>query len=796
MFIKHLLTLLLLVATLTLGVTQADAKDCSNITTQQQLADCPDSLKDNAIMGQYSQLILTEGSANIANMVLRSLYNDDVDRFIYNKDAPTNQLVTAVMQNLQSFHGIAFAIMAVLVLPFYLNKIANKGELPGNNWGFFLMNFSVIMVSVGMGGVLMLFSAAMLVGLYNTNVMMLEIHPLFYKSTRLDASHTFTHTKSVLAKSTPQLINDMVNANRRILQAKIGAYSGFSIERVGDKFIEKAVSSQDVTIDNMNITRIYNGFADCISQKVDGVRFHDFQFVNPEFEKIEKCMHMAGIKSYELPVVAYGGDNKTVQAAIVAAWNESRVIAQLLIEATCNTILNKNDNRARLADDQTIYNQCAAMDETGAVKKEGNVVQLYNSSKSLSEISSLYKSAVNNFNNSLGSYTKELQAIEAEKNTFDESAPSDMISAAISTLQAKYVGDSDVTTKAVEDIQTIVVASDIDSNMPAAISRIINSTSRQDEEFNTNFTRKQLVDFDKQFDNYIVSNAYSESTTSKYGLLAADFLTSNFFEHSGQNFKDCFQKDAACVTPMLNQASAQYQNGQKMLAVATKFYLSVEVVKAFVQQTSTTAMRQKDFMKSAKLNSNVRQLSEVSSVVKNMIWFYMIVMIFQSSLLYMAFVYHLFHWIYNFWTNYIALYKEMAANLLPASDETEKTNILFSIFKKIAWIALAPSFAAFLFFVNSAIYSLLLTLVNSGVYFIVDGQGIGDYGVFNGVLIVLVYLFITVIVVTGLLAVIILKTNKLFVVVENWFEVQHSSSAAYAAVEAGKKAESTIGARL
>jgi hypothetical protein len=770
--------------------------DCSRITDEASLSECHDAIKDNAIMGQYSQLIMSDTTASMANMVLRGIFNDDKDRFIFDANAKKNQVVTAIMDYMQVFHGIAFAIMGVLVLPIYLAKIAKKGELPGNNWGFFLTNFNIVMVGVGMGGVFAMLGASMLIGLYMTTAGMIRIQPLYYSATKLDESHAYTQTLSALKKTTPTIIGQMVNAIRLDQQQRIGAYAGFSIQQKDGKNVEYEKQTGQATIDTRKVDRVFNGFAECISAKVDGVSFVDEQFVNPEFNKTVSCMKQAGIDSYVPGQLAYGGNNATLQAGLIRAWEAARPIAQLLIEGTCNAVLNKDDNRTRLYDNTLIYSQCSAMDLDGSVLKDNNEVQLYNSGKSVEEVNTLFIAAVADLDSAFSAYIKELQAIERNKQVYDNTYPSDMISLAISTLRTEYVAENDVTAVAQDEVNKILIQSDTQSSVPPEVARLISGNSNNSDEYNTNYTRQQLINFDKVYDQYVGVPAFRDINYSQFGLILSDIVTAGYFQNSGQNFTDCFQENVTCITPMLNQPAIQYQNGQKMLGYVTTLYLSVEVVKAFVEQTSTGAYRKNDYLRSAKLDTNVRQLAEVSSKLKDLIWFYTIILIFQSSLLYMAFVYHLFYWLYNFWIQYIQLFKEMANNLLPSSDETEKTNILVSVFKKCAWLVMSPMFAASLFYVNQAIYALLLTLVNNSVYYVIQSGRFGDYGVFTGTISFIAYLVLTVVVVTALLSVIIIKTNKIFVVLENWFQVKHSSSSAMSAVKASSSAEKAIEGRL
>ncbi|WP_157943462.1 hypothetical protein [Pseudomonas orientalis] len=799
MSIKKILLPLLLLLSFGLSdfsYSANSSNDCSRISDEASLSECHDAIKDNAIMGQYSQLIMSDTTASMANIVLRGIFNDDKDRFIFDANAKKNQVVTAIMDYMQVFHGIAFAIMGVLVLPIYLAKMAKKGNLPGNNWGFFLTNFNIVMVGVGMGGVFAMLGASMLIGLYMTTAGMIKIQPLYYTSTKLDESHAYTQTLNALMKSTPTIIGQMINASRLDQQQRIGAYGGFSVEKRNGKFYEYQKETGQVTIDTRTIDRVFKGYAECISAKVGGVSFVDEQFVNPEFDKTVSCMKQAGIDSYIPSTLAYGGNNPTIQAGLVRAWEASRPIALLLIESTCSSVLNKDDNRARLSDMSLIYNQCSAMQADGSVLKENGEVQLYNSGKSVEEINSLFATAVADLNSSFSAYIKELQAIERDKQVYDNTYPSDMISLAISTLRTEYVAENDVTMTAQEEVNKILIQSETQSSVSAEVARMISGSSNNSDEYNTNVTRQQLINFDKVYDQTVGVLSSKDRDYSQFGLMASDIVMAGYFENSGQNFTDCFQEGISCITPMLNQPAIQYQNGQKMLGYVTSFYLSVEVTKSFFEQTSTSAFRKNDYLKSAKLDANVRQLAQVASLTKNIIWFYTIVMIFQSSLLYMAFVYHLFYWLYNFWIQYIQLFKEMANNLMPAEDETEKTNILVSVFKKCAWLAMSPMFAASLFYVNQAIYALLLTLVNNSVYYVVQSGRFGDYGVFTGVIALLAYIFITIVVVTGLLSVIIIKTNKIFEVLENWFQVKHSSDSAMSAVRASSKAENAIEARI
>lgn len=782
-----------------LGTFAADSDGDNAVFTPVLAADspyCKEGLDDNFIMQSFS--IFTAPGKGIAEWALSSMFGKcATDRFAFKEVKNEQSLPHIIMGFLDKFHAIYFILAGALVLPFHLLKIARdhykahkKIDIEGQedtgfkgwNWSFFMQNFVMLTFGIGFSGMYTIMSAAMLVGGYSSSILMTKGASYYSTTSKTDEGVTYKKTMKMVGAETPIIVAQRIQAHLKDLEVGTAIYSVYGMEQTAlGVYREKP---KKVVGENT-----FDRVAECLAEKVGEPNYSGDIFVNEEQEKTARCVKETGVADVTVSRLNYQGDSQEIRDALIPLDARARKVAAMIKEVTCSNFLNKNDNRNKYKDEVLVYKQCVSMDEHGVVAKKDGIVQLYDSAATQEQIDSEFKSIVADFNAAIAGYVDTLQS-QVQDEVANESKPQDMISTAISmsTSSSDYVNDvSNIVSK---ELSQIVNTDNQTSKVGDVVSDLTGFSKQSDNYLKGK--RDQVINFDLAFDRTIQPLVNAESRINVYSNVLFNMLTVNYYEDIGVNFKDCFVIDAVCIPPRLNQAASQYKAAESVLDRLTYVYMGLKITSIFLQQSADSGVRKGD---TAQLfNSLSRKFEQAATYVQVFISFQIVACLLQSAILYMALIFSLMKWAYNFWITYIKFLREMSENMAPKNDEFNKHNMLMSIAKKNIWLALAPNLSVALFFVNSAAYALILTLSATYVYWIAEA-GV-DSGALASIFNLIIHATLSIIVTTSLLPVLVWNTNKIYKVIEGWFEMPHSGEGAQSGLDALQKLEGKLKAHL
>lgn len=783
------------------GTFAADSDGDNAVFTPVLAADspyCKEGLDDNFIMQSFS--IFTAPGKGIAEWALSSMFGKcATDRFAFKEVKNEQSLPHIIMGFLDKFHAIYFILAGALVLPFHLLKIARdhhkahkKIDIEGQedtgfkgwNWSFFMQNFVMLTFGIGFSGMYTIMSAAMLVGGYSSSILMDKGASYYSITSKTDEGVTYKKTMKMVGAETPIIVAQRIQAHLKDLEVGTAIYSVYGMEQTAlGVYKEKP---KKVIGENT-----FDRVAECLAEKVGEPNYSGDIFVNEEQEKTARCVKETGVADVTVSRLNYQGDSQEIRDALILMDARARKVASMIKEMTCSNFLNKNDNRNKYKDEVLVYKQCVDLNEHGVVAKKDGIVQLYDSAVTQEQIDSEFKSIVADFNTAISGYVDTLQS-QVQDEVANESKPQDMISTAISmsTSSSDYVNDvSNIVSK---ELSQIVNADNQTSKVGDVVSDLTGFSKQSDNYLKGK--RDQVINFDLAFDRTIQPLVNAESRIAGAANRVFNLLTVNYYEDIGVNFKDCFVIDAECIPPRLNQAATQYKAAESVLDEMSSYYIGLKAVSIFLQQSAGSSVSKGNISSMNSLQSKARMIEQVASYVQIFISFQIFVCIFQSSILYMALIFSLMKWAYNFWITYIKFLREMSENMAPKNDEFNKHNMLMSIAKKNIWLALAPNISVALFFVNSAAYALILS-ISSFYVFKVSESGV-DAGALANIFNLIIHATLSIIVTTSLLPVIVWATNKIYKYIEGMFEMPHSGEGAQNGLDALQKLEGKLKAHL
>lgn len=783
------------------GTFAADSGEGDAVFTSVLPADspyCKEGLDDNFIMQSFS--IFTAPGKDIAEWALNSMFGKcATDRFAFKEVKNEQSLPHIIMGFLDKFHAIYFILAGALVLPFHLLKIARdhhkahkKIDIEGQedtgfkgwNWSFFMQNFVMLTFGIGFSGMYTIMSAGMLVGGYSSSILMTKGASYYSITSKTDEGVTYKKTMKMVGAETPIIVAQRIQAHLKDLEVGTAIYSVYGMEQTAlGVYREKP---KKVVGENT-----FDRVAECLAEKVGEPNYSGDIFVNEEQEKTARCVKETGVADVTVSRLNYQGDSQEIRDALIPMDARARKVASMIKEMTCSNFLNKNDNRNKYKDEVLVYKQCVDLNEHGVVAKKDGIVQLYDSAVTQEQIDSEFKSIVADFNTAISGYVDTLQS-QVQDEVTSETKPQDMISTAISMSTSSSDYASDVSNIVSKELSQIVNTDNQTSKVGDVVSDLTGFSKQSDNYLKGK--RDQVINFDLAFDRTIQPLVNAESRIAGAANRVFNLLTVNYYEDIGVNFKDCFVIDAECIPPRLNQAATQYKAAESVLDEMSSYYIGLKAVSIFLQQSAGSSVSKGNISSMNSLQSKARMIEQVASYVQIFISFQIFVCIFQSSILYMALIFSLMKWAYNFWITYIKFLREMSENMAPKNDEFNKHNMLMSIAKKNIWLALAPNLSVALFFVNSAAYSLILTLSATYVYWVAEA-GV-DTGALANIFNLIIHATLSIIVTTSLLPVIVWATNKIYKYIEGMFEMPHSGEGAQNGLDALQKLEGKLKAHL
>lgn len=783
------------------GTFAADSGEGDAVFTSVLPADspyCKEGLDDNFIMQSFS--IFTAPGKDIAEWALNSMFGKcATDRFAFKEVKNEQSLPHIIMGFLDKFHAIYFILAGALVLPFHLLKIARdhhkahkKIDIEGQedtgfkgwNWSFFMQNFVMLTFGIGFSGMYTIMSAGMLVGGYSSSILMTKGASYYSITSKTDEGVTYKKTMKMVGAETPIIVAQRIQAHLKDLEVGTAIYSVYGMEQTAlGVYKEKP---KKVIGENT-----FDRVAECLAEKVGEPNYSGDIFVNEEQEKTARCVKETGVADVTVSRLNYQGDSQEIRDALIPMDARARKVASMIKEMTCSNFLNKNDNRNKYKDEVLVYKQCVDLNEHGVVAKKDGIVQLYDSAVTQEQIDSEFKSIVADFNKAISGYVDTLQS-QVQDEVANESKPQDMISTAISMSTSSSDYASDVSNIVSKELSQIVNTDNQTSKVGDVVSDLTGFSKQSDNYLKGK--RDQVINFDLAFDRTIQPLVNAESRIAGAANRVFNLLTVNYYEDIGVNFKDCFVIDAECIPPRLNQAATQYKAAESVLDEMSSYYIGLKAVSIFLQQSAGSSVSKGNISSMNSLQSKARMIEQVASYVQIFISFQIFVCIFQSSILYMALIFSLMKWAYNFWITYIKFLREMSENMAPKNDEFNKHNMLMSIVKKNIWLALAPNISVALFFVNSAAYALILS-ISSFYVFKVSESGV-DAGTLASIFNLIIHATLSIIVTTSLLPVIVWATNKIYKYIEGMFEMPHSGEGAQNGLDALQKLEGKLKAHL
>lgn len=718
--------------------------------------------------------------AGIANTVLNPFNNKNED-CITEKVNDENSIVTKAGAWHDRFVVVFFIIVGAIVLPFTLLKIARdhaKGDhaIKGYNWSFFTQRIVYLTFAIGMKGVFKMMCSAMIIGIVLSTVLMIVVTPTFTKTTKIDAGVMYKRATQQISKISPTIIAQMIQVHLRDLEVNTSTYASYAM--VFDKGVYKERPSTVVK------GKTIDGFPDCLAKPTEEPYFLGDVFVSPPLEKTTKCIQEMGVVNVASGRAAYAGDDKSIQNALIAADISARSIAADIKAVACTSFLNRNNNRETQKDELLIYKQCVDLNAAGIVKKQEGVIQLYDSSLSEKDIQSKYKDAVNQFNSALSGYVNGLQE-EIKNEVEEEEQEMDMITLAVSMLQKNNISNLDVTAHVRKELEKITVSDSQEAQITPGIASMMGMISSSDS-YAAN-KREQAIDFDRYFENVIRTQIQENDGLVRYSGLFLNLLSVNYFENTGMTFKDCFAISVSCVPPVMNQAAAQYQNAVSVLDELTIAYVSIKTVSAYYQMYAVSNGSIGNIAKATSQASKARNAERIASTIKFFIWFFLGCCVIQALILIVSLIGSLQAWIYNAPISYIRYLRQTAEQMKPTSHEVQRFDVLKTILVKTAWLALSPVLSVIFFFMSAAMFCLILTVSNSMILWMVgDLKGVGIEQVMQ----IITYVGFGVIVNCSILVFIVLGFNKMFRIIEKWFDVGHSQNGSMEAISVLNKVES------
>lgn len=782
---------------------QADtySTDCKDLSSNEALANCNVMSKSPIISSQYV-FVLNDISKRGADTLLNIYYGTDVKHFESDKTDEKKNDISADMAsmvllviNIVSYFYLCAALIAFVK---HLSHAAKNGEIAGKNGGFAMMNQAILFMSAGMSGVIYAICIAYLIGGYTATVLSNTITPKLANISDNESSTVYTSVRETVNQQAPVTIAKLVRVFIATNEIRQTTYSSFSTEWKNGVLVQKASTT---VVDEKGVSRIFNGFADCIKEPTSVGEMKFGVYIEPENVKLQKCLELKETK-YRTPLIAYHGESTEITDAMSSIIENAKKIAQYTRELACTTGLNLNDRRNKYKDSPAIYAQCTNMSLQGSVAENGEPVTLYNSSVSQSDIDKLFQESVDILVAAEMKYVEKLIA-DKTKSTKEAVGHGDIITNAYSLFFQTYSDENEVSQKAMEEFSQISIAADGADTLNTSIAVLLGVSTQDTSAFDGNVYRQNLINFDKVYEQTISPLVNQTSALNNLAGMADAMFTRGYYANGGMNLKNCFKEGVECKTPIINQVATQTHNGIVMVDGLIQAGVATGLIKSGLEQKSTTDKRraksEADSIKSTALqmrsNKILKLVNTFQTVQTFLTWstaFFLAYLVFQSGYYIGSLVGQLLEWTNDFPKNVIGHSADMIKQSANIGDEIGKTENIYAVIKRIGWSVFAPNLSICLFFVNFGVLNLALTIADSMVFSISGSVSIADSDMISQIYQIIIYAVIKAIVIMALSGFIIHQSSQMYTTVKKWFGVRSDIDAAQQGIEYIQKMEDKI----
>lgn len=780
--------------------------DCRNPDTNEAVAEC-NVMSKTPIIASSMAFTLNTISERAADALLNLFYGTDVEHFKSDKDnANPNKMADGFAQMmLLVMNVVSYIYLCSALIGFvkHLSHAAKNGEIAGGNAGFAMVNHSILFMGAGLSGVIYALCTCYLIGDYTATILMNTVTPKLTAISNNESSTVYTSLRASVNDSAPVDVAKMVRVYISAGEVRQNTYANFATEWKNGVLVQKGSST---VVDAQGVSRTFNGFADCIKAPTGAGEMRFGEYVEPQFDKLQKCLGLHNTK-YRTPLIAYHGESTEITDVLPAVLEKVKLIAQYTREVACTTGLNRNDRRNKYKDEASIYAQCAQMTIDGAVTENGEPVALYNSEKTQADIDQLFVEAKDLLAGAELKYVEKLIS-EKELEVNKDVAYGDMVTNAYSLFFKPYSNENDVNKKALEEFSMITVAADGSDTMNTNLAVLLGVSSQDTSAFDGKVYRKNLINFDKVYEQTISPLMNQTTVLNNFAGVADMVFARGFYSNGGMNLKNCFKEGVECKTPIINQVSAQTHNGIIMVNGLIKTNVAFGLIKGGLEQFVTNADRRASTMKgqseagnmkakslqirSAKLTKIINTFQAMQMVLNFSIAFFLFYLIIQSGYYIAAFLGQLIEWVNDFPKNMFGHAADMIKHSITLGAEVHKTELIYGIGKRMGWSVFAPSLSVCLFFVNFGVLNLSLTIADSGVYALAGSASIADNDLIGQIYQIIIYWFIKALIVMGLSTFIIHQSSQIYKTVKKWFGVESDTDAAQKGIEYIQKMEDKI----
>lgn len=790
------------------GIADANqySHECRNPDTNEAVAEC-NVMSKSPVIASAMALTLNVISEHAADILLNLYYGTDVEHFKSDKDnANPNKMAEGFAQMMalvMSVVSYIYLCSALIGFVKHLSHAAKNGEIAGGNAGFAMVNQSILFAGAGLSAVIYALCTCYLVGGYTATIVMNTVTPKIAAISNNESSTVYTSLRASVNDTAPVDIAKMVRVYISAGEVRQNTYASFATEWKNGVLVQKGSST---VVDAQGVSRTFNGFADCIKAPAGAGEMRFGEYVEPEFDKLQKCLGLHNTK-YRTPLIAYHGESSEITDALPGILEKVKLIAQYTREVACTTGLNRNDRRNKYKDEPSIYAQCAQMTIDGSVTENGESVLLYNSNKTQADIDKLFVEAKDLLVVAELKYVEKLIA-NKELEVNKAVAYGDMITNAYSLFFKPYTNENEVNTKALEEFSLITVAADGSDTMNTNLAVLIGVSSQDTSAFDGREYRKNLINFDKVYEQTISPLMNQTTVLNNFAGVADMVFARGFYSNGGMNLKNCFKEGVECKTPIINQVSAQTHNGIVMVNGLIKTNVAFGLIKSGLEKFATNADRRSSSLagkseegnikakalqiRSAKLTKIINTFQTVQTVLNVATAFFLFYLVIQSGYYIAAFVGQLIEWVNDFPKNVFGHSADMIKHSMNLGAEVHKTELIYGIGKRMGWSVFAPCLSVCLFFVNFGVLNLSLTIADSGVYALAGSASIADNDLIGQIYQIIVYWFIKALVVMGLSTFIIHQSSQIYKTVKKWFGVESDTDASQKGIEYIQKMEDKI----
>lgn len=770
--------------------------DCNHITTEKQQAECSfNGQSKNFIMEPMERMWMHGPVGWMSNLLANVLFfkSDNVDRFQVQeyKQSSLTDLTDKIPQTI----SIIFVIVSLFNFIKIINTLRKTGGGDERNNGFLILNLVFAFLGQGLNGKYYMLCAIMFVGMYGATFTAMQIAPIFIDASVHDEAAVKSRGMRKVNVFVPPFYSSMIKAHLDDLTVRKPMFFHYSTEQDLNTGKFKIVDSVTVT-DKDNRAYTYKNFATCLAKSVGEPYFKGQLLVDPEQKKTAECAKATGIKDFETASFYYSGEREEIKNIILDADKSAREVAQMVVELTCSSNLNKHDNRVKYSDNGLVYQQCLDLSAKGVPRIADGVVTLVDSSVTSAALVDRITRDAERFADAFSPVVDDMIAVQ--KATVDSKVgySSDITSLLYVITRAYSKGD--VNSELQNEFDKMHFAQNGGSSLSPASAAMIGldaddlssaSQSIKDETRGQPRAVQKLVDFDRTYQNLVAQKLSATMSLKQTTGIVANFLTNDFFEVTGYTSDDCMSNKRTCIVAALNQAAAQHAAAMQAIKDSTYVYTGFSMVR--LKYDIQRAMAKKDRLYPVITEADIalKRIDMALSWTKNAITFFVVTMLIKDNVFVFVVVSNLLFWLYGFWSTLIVMTRNGMRNISPTDDEVGKSSRNIEAFKQMFWLLIAPSLYVAFFFINQGLYSYSLTIQGSAVASMSKLITFGGSGLIQQFVAQILLYIIHTAIATALPFAIIKQTNKIPRKLEKMFNVAHNEDGDNKAMESAQHVE-------